>query len=53
MLALLKAQQVEAGLRREETLVAISGDKELLDLLEAQLTLLEGKSKHANVVEGS
>ncbi|MET1094513.1 MAG: hypothetical protein ABWW89_01065, partial [SAR116 cluster bacterium] len=46
-LALLEAQQVEAGLRREETLVAISGDKELLGLLEAQLTLLEGKAERA------
>ena len=34
-------------LRRKETLVAISGDKELLGLLEAQLTLLEGKAERA------
>ena len=46
-LALLEAQQVEAMLRREETLLAISGDKELLGLLEAQLTLLEGKAERA------
>ena len=46
-LALLEAQRIEAELRRKETLVAISGDKELLGLLEAQLTLLEGKAKRA------
>ena len=46
-LDLLEAQQVEAGHRREETLVAISGDKELLGLLEAQLKLLEGKAERA------
>ena len=46
-LALLQAQQIEAGLRRDEALVAILGDKELLGLLEEQLTLLEGKAKRA------
>ena len=46
-LALLEAQQDEAELQRKETLVALSGDKELLALLKAQLTLLEGKAKRA------
>lgn len=49
-LSLLEAQQAEAILRRDETVTQAAGDRNLLTLLEAQLTLLEGKAKRAETL---
>ena len=49
-LSLLEAQRTEAGLRRDESLSAAAGDRDLLALLEAQLSLLEGKAQRAETL---
>lgn len=49
-LALLDAQQAEARLRRDEIQTAAIGDRDLLVLLEAQLSLLEGKAERAETL---
>lgn len=49
-LALLKAQQVEAKLRRDEAVTAIDGDEDILALLEEQLSLLTGRADRAQTL---
>ena len=49
-LSLLEAQRAEAALRRDESVTAAAGDRDLLALLETQLSLLEGKAKRAETL---
>jgi len=49
-LALLEAQLVEARLRRDEAVTAISGDEDILALMEEQLGLLIGRAERAQTL---
>jgi len=49
-LALLEAQKGEAQLRRDEAVTSISGDEEILRLLEEQLSLLTGRAERAQTL---